>query len=345
MTFNNTDAFWLLLALPVLLAVGGLLSLLSRRDRGRFAHPEQFSALTRSISKTKRIIRTILFSLGIIFLIFAMTEPRFGIKTEIVRRMGLDIVIALDTSYSMLAEDVKPSRIKQVKYEIFRFISNLEGDRISLLAFAGKSFVQCPLTTDYGAAKTLLETIDIGIISEPGTNIGEAISGSIRLLEKGSESGSESQLIILFTDGENLTGNPESAAKNAASRGIRIFTVGIGTTSGEIIPIRDDTGVLEDYKKDRNGNVVKTALDENTLMKIANITHGSYLRTVNGEVDIQSIIDQLGSMQKQDIHERKVSRLKERYQIPLGVSLFFLLIWLVTGERRAGFTLYRMREL
>ena len=334
MAFNNTGAFWLLLVLPVLLAAGGLFALLAKRDRGRFAVPELFTALTRSISKTKKIIRWVLYTLGVFFLVLALTEPRFGTKTKIVRRMGVDIVIALDTSYSMLAEDVKPNRIRQAKFEIFRLIDNLEGDRTAVLAFAGKSFVQCPLTTDYGAAKTLLETIDIGIIPVPGTDLGEAITGSIKLLEKGSSAGSESQLIVLFTDGENLTGNPEKAAKSAASKDIRIFTVGIGTTSGEIIPIRNEKGVLEDYKKDSKGNVVKTALDEETLRKIARITNGSYLRTVDGEVDIQPIIDQLGSMHKSNIHERKISRLKERYQIPLGISLLFLLPWLITGERR-----------
>jgi len=344
MAFNNPQAFWLLLSLPLLLAVWFILTLLARRDRKRFAHTELYTALTRSISKTKRKIRWVLYSLGMFFLIITLTEPRFGTKTEIVKRRGVDIVISLDTSYSMLAEDVKPNRIKQAKYEIFRLIDNLKGDRVALLAFAGKSFVQCPLTTDYGAAKTLLEHIDIGIIPEPGTDIGEAITASMKLLETGSEALSESQLIILFTDGENLRGDPEKVAKDAASKEISIFTVGIGTTSGEIIPIRNDKGELEDYKKDSKGKVVKTALDEKTLGEIANITDGIYLRTVNGEVDIQSIIDLLGSMHKSDIHERKISRLKERYQIPLGISLFFFLIWLATSERRHGITIYRWRE-
>ena len=135
----------------------------------------------------------------------------------------------------------------------------------------------------------------------------------------------------------------KKAAKNAASRDIRVFTVGIGTLSGEIIPIRSESGELEDYKKDKNGNVVKTALDESSLRKIADITGGSYLRTSNGEVDIQTIIDQLGSMHKSDIHERKISRLKERYQIPLGISLLFLLLWLVMNERRSGVTVHSHR--
>jgi len=343
MVFNNPDAFWLVLLIPALIVFGIVSAFFRRRDRRRFARTELYDALTRSMSKTKQRIRTVLYMLGMFFLILAFTEPRFGTKTEIVKRMGLDIVIALDTSTSMLAEDIKPNRIMQARYEIHRFIDNLKGDRIALLAFAGKTFVQCPLTTDYAAAKTLLDNIDIGILSEPGTNIGEAIKGSMRLLEKGSEADSESQLIILFTDGENLTGDPEDAAKKAASKGIRIFTVGIGSPGGEIIPIRNDKGNLEDYKKDSKGNVVKTFLDEKNLMRIADITRSTYLNTADGEVNIQMLIDQLGTMQKNDIHERKISRLKERYQIPLGISLMFFLIWLILGERRSEIPVFRWR--
>lgn len=344
MAFNHPEAFWLLLLIPLLLILWGGSALIVKRDVSRFANPELFPLLSRSMSRTKRTVRGLLFFAGMLFLILTLTEPRFGTKTEIVRRMGVDVVIALDTSYSMLAEDVKPNRISQAKYEISRLIDNLEGDRIALVAFAGKSFVQCPLTTDYGAAKTLLETIDIGTIPVPGTNIGDALDSSLKLFEKGSTAGGESQLIILFTDGENLEGDPEKTARKAASRSIRIFTVGIGTTAGEIIPLRGENGDLEDYKKDDKGNVVKTSLDEKTLSTLARVTNGTFLRTRNGDVDIQEIIDQLGSMHKSDIHERKISRLKERYQLPLGISLFFFLWWMLLSERRSGFTIYRYRE-
>jgi Ca-activated chloride channel family protein len=157
---------------------------------------------------------------------------------------------------------------------------------------------------------------------------------SLALLKEDSQAGSESQMILLVTDGESINGNPEEPAKEAASEGIRVFTVGIGTTDGEIIPLRDDKGKLEDYKKDSKGNIVKTKLDEKTLQNIATVTGGSYLRAVNGEVDIQAIIDELGAMHKTDIHERKISRLRERYQLPLGVALFFLMVWFTLGERR-----------
>jgi len=343
MAFHNPDAFWLLTAIPVLLILAGLLVLKKRKDRNFFATPELYETLTRSLHRTRKRVRAVLYFLGLFFLVIACTEPRWGTKTEIIRSRGSDVVIALDASFSMLAEDVKPNRIKQARYEIRRLIDSLQGDRVALVAFAGRSFVQCPLTTDYAAAKTLLEYIDIGIISEPGTDIGEVISGSLSLLERGSEGTGESQVIILFTDGEDLSGNVSDGIKKAKTRGVRIFTVGIGTPGGELIPIRDENGRVESYKKDREGNIVKTSLDESTLEKIASETQGSYLRTANGEVDVQAIIDLLGLMQKSEIHERKISRLKERYQIPLGFSLFFLFTWLVMSERRRGTDTMRTR--
>ena len=334
MAFNNPQLFWLLLVIPGMIVFALATAFFGSKQRNRFASPELYRTLARSINRGKRALRTVLFFVGALCVIIALTEPRFGTNTEIIQRSGIDVVIALDTSYSMLAEDIKPNRIRQAKFEIVRLIDSLKGDSVGIIAFSGKSFVQCPLTTDYAAAKTLLESIDIGIISEPGTNLGDAIDGSVDLLDKGTRGSSDSRMIIFFTDGENLSGDPLKSAKKAADANIRIFTVGIGTKDGEIIPIRDERGVLEDYKKDSKGNVVKTALDEQTLAELARIGNGSYIRTVNGEVDIQTIIDQLGAMQKSDIHERKVSRLKERYQIPLGIGIFFLLLWLMIGERR-----------
>jgi len=339
MAYNNPEAFWLLLIVPVLLIIWIFLNIKIRKDRSCFANLELYETLTRSINKTKRKFRQFSYMFGLLFLVLALTGPRFGTKTEIVKRMGVDIVIAIDTSYSMLAEDIKPNRIMQSKYEINHLIDNLKGDRVAFISFAGDSVIQCPLTTDYGAAKTLLEYIDVGIAPEPGTNIESAITWALELLEKGSEAGSESQLIILFTDGESIGGNPESAAKKAASMGVKIFTIGIGTAGGEIIPIRNEEGQIEDYKKDSKGNVVKTSLDEKTLKRIADITGGSYLSTANGEVDVQTIIDELGTMHKTDLHERKISRLKERYQIPLGISLFLFIIWFSLGERRRKLSL------
>lgn len=334
MAFNHVELFWALLVMPLLIILWPLLNFMSRRDRNRFANRELYETLARSISTTKRKTRTVSYMFGLVFLILALTGPRFGTRTEIVKRMGVDIVVVLDTSFSMLAEDIKPNRIMQAKYEVKRLIDHMDGDRIGLIAFAGNSMVICPLTTDYGAAKTFLEYTDVGMVEKPGTNFEEALAGTFNLLEKGSGADSESQLVILVTDGENMSGDPTRAAKKTAELGIRIFTVGIGSTSGEIIPIRDENGNIKYYQKDDKGNVVKTSLDEETLRDIARISKGSYFRAGNGELNIQSIIDELGSMHKADLHERKISRLRERYQIPLGIALFFLFIWFSLDERK-----------
>lgn len=334
MAFHNPEAFWLLLLIPACALFSALLAIRRRRDRGRMADPDLFEALTRSVSRGRRRVKLGCFYAGMFFLAIAMAEPRFGVKTEIVKRTGVDIVIVLDTSLSMLAEDVKPSRLEQAKYEVGRFINSLEGDRVALVVFSGKAYVQCPLTSDYGAARTLLDFVEAGIVPIPGTNIGEAITSSLELLKRGSGTGGESQLIILFTDGENLEGDPESAAKRAAGQGVRILTAGIGTPMGELIPLRGENGSLDGYKQDTQGEIVKTSLNEEMLRQIAVISGGSYLREEGGEVDVRTILDQVGSVKKADLNERKISRLRERYQIPLGVSLFFLLSWLWIGERR-----------
>lgn len=336
MVFHYPDAFWFLLAVPVLAIIGALLGILSARDRRRLADPTLYDALSHTVSKGKRRIKNACFLIGIFFLVIAMTEPRFGTKTELVKRTGIDIVIALDTSFSMLAEDVKPSRLSQAKYEIGRLFGSLEGDRVALLVFSGKSYVQCPLTNDYGAARTLLEFVDAGIVPVPGTNIGEAITASLDLLKRGSEVGAESQMIILFTDGENLDGKPEEAAKLANDKGVHILTVGLGTPGGEVIPMRNENGQLDGYKTDKKGDIVKSALNEEVLRKIALVSGGSYLREESGEVNVKSILEELGSLKKADLNERKISRLQERYQIPLGVSLLFLLSWLVINDRKKG---------
>lgn len=342
MAFNHPDIFWLLAVIPVLALFSIIAGFSVRKARQRFADDFLYRILSATAGTTRKRIRSVLFLCGTFFLITAMTGPRFGTKTEIVRRIGTDIVIAIDTSYSMLAEDVKPNRIQQARFEIRRLIDNLKGDRIALVAFAGKSFIQCPLTSDYAAAKTLLEFIDVGIISEPGTNLGEAVRGSIDLLKRGSEATGESQVIILFTDGEHLEGNMDAALKEAQNDGIRIFTVGIGTSGGELIPIRDRDGQIEGYKKDSSGNMVKTSLDESTLISIADQTGGVYIRSSHGDVDVDAIINELGLMEKSDIMERKISRLKERYQIPLGIALVFFLSWLLISERRpVGFSTRR----
>ncbi len=336
MAFHNPDAFWLLVLIPAMAVFALLVRLRTRRERSRFAEPRLLAALTASFSPARRNLGGTCLLFGLFFLVIALAEPRFGTKTEVVRRTGVDLVIALDTSWSMLAEDVRPSRIAQAKYEIGRLIDNLQGDRVALVVFSGRAMIQCPLTSDYSAAKNLLDFVQAGAVPSPGTNIEDAVSASLDLLERGSEAGGESQLLILFTDGESLAGDPQGAAKKAASRGVRIITVGIGTTGGELIPIRNQNGELEGYRQDQEGEIVKTNLDVETLREVALVSGGTFLWEPNGEVNVNAVLEEVGSMKRADFSEQRISRLKERYQIPLGISLFFLLTWLSIGERRRG---------
>lgn len=334
MAFHNPGVLWLFVIIPLLALAGGFLVILSRRDRRRFAEPGLLDALSPSLSRPRRIAGTAAFFAGMCFLVLAMAEPRFGTKTEVVKRSGIDIVVALDTSISMLAEDVRPNRLAQAKYEIGRLIDRLEGDRVALLVFAGRSVVQCPLTGDYAAAKNMLEFVEAGAVPVPGTNIEEAVATSLELLSRGAENSRGSRLIILVTDGESLSGDPVKAAKKAASEGVHVITVGIGTPGGELIPIRDEMGRVAGYKQNEKGEIVKTRLDEETLTKVAAISGGVFLWEPNGEVNMDAVLEQVGSMRKADLTERRVSRLKDRYQLPLGVSLFFFLVWAVAGDRR-----------
>lgn len=334
MMFGDPNGIWFVAGVAALFLLGAFLANRNRRFKWRFADPALYSRLTDTVSRPKRIVRAVCFWAGMVLLSVAIMGPRFGTKTEIVTQMGADVAVVIDTSHSMLAEDVRPNRISQARYEIHRLIDNLAGDRVGLVAFAGDAFVQCPLTVDYAAAKTLLDNIDVGIIPEPGTNIEKALNAAIDLLVEGQTGGPISHTIVLITDGENLEGNVDEAVKRAVDRGIAVFTAGIGTTGGEIIPIRDDRGDLQDYKKDAQGNIVRTALDENMLRDVAQKTGGEYLRTSGGQTDLDTFIDYLGHMQETGIHERRISRMKEQYQLPLGASLLFLLTWTVLDERR-----------
>ncbi|MCK5513335.1 MAG: VWA domain-containing protein, partial [Deltaproteobacteria bacterium] len=201
--------------------------------------------------------------LGIMMGIFALTRPQWGFHWEEIKRVGVDVMVAIDVSESMLAEDVKPNRLERAKREVIDLIEMMEGDRIGLIAFAGTSFVQCPLTLDYGACKMFLDYIDTDLIPVPGTAIAEAIRTSLKSFNKRER---KSKALIIITDGEDHEGEPIDAAKEAKKEGIKIFTIGVGREGGAPIPLKDGSG---GFKKDRKGDMVITHLDEITLQKIA----------------------------------------------------------------------------
>ena len=233
----------------------------------------------------KRVkMETVLTALAIFFLILALTQPRWGYRWEDLTQEGVDIIIALDVSNSMMAQDIKPNRLERAKHKIADLLNMLEGDRIGLVAFAGTSYLQCPLTLDYSAAHIFLSAIDTKLIPVQGTAIGHAVRTSVKAF---NEQDTQSRAIILITDGEDHTGDALPSAKWAKEQETKIFTIGIGREIGAPIPSSEPG--TSGFKKDKDGEVVLTKLDEITLQQMALETGGSYVRSVTGDMDLQKI--------------------------------------------------------
>lgn len=331
MKFGNLQAahfFWLLSAM-ILFFIWSFKK--KRSDMERFAQGNLIAKLTPSLKIRKYRLKAILILLSISITIFSLMRPQWGFEWKKVTRSGLDILIAIDTSKSMLAEDVKPARLERSKLAVRDMIKKLHGDRIGLVAFSGNAFLQCPLTVDYSGFALALDDLDVNTIPRGGTSIGNAIRVAIESYGKGRK---KYKVLIIITDGEDHEGNVLEWAQKAKKRGIKIFTIGIGTKEGELIPIRDEKGGIT-FLKDRSGNVVKTRLDENTLQKIALTTDGSYVKATNADFGLDLIYEKkISKMEKRKIKDRMVKKFHERYQIPLMIALVLLCIEPFIGVRK-----------
>ena len=329
MRFGNLGALhlvWLLLGMAVF-----YIAVFKKQKETieRFAHRKLIPDLTKSLDITKRKIKIIIIFIAFAFIIFSFMRPQWGFKWQRIERKGLDIIIALDTSKSMLACDVKPNRLERAKLAINDFVKHLRGDRIGLIAFAGTAFVQCPLTVDYGGFLISLNSLSVHTIPRPGTSISSAIQQAL----KGYKGGlNKYKVLILITDGEDHEGDPIEAAKEAKKEGVKIFCIGIGTPEGDLIPITDSEG-NKTYLKDKNGNVVKTRLDETTLQKIALVTGGSYVRSGATEFGLDLIYkNKISKMEKRKIKSKMAKEYEERFQIPLSIAFLLLLGELFISE-------------
>ncbi|MFQ6091107.1 MAG: VWA domain-containing protein [bacterium] len=331
MHFAQPHYLNLLLLIPALAVFYLIAFKRKRRALERFGNLDLVAKMTASVSRKRQIFKVFLVLVSIFFLVVALARPQFGERLQIMKRRGLDIMIALDTSLSMLAEDIKPNRLERAKHEIAGLIDRLRGDRVGLLAFAGESFVQCPLTTDYGAAKMFLEAMDTEIIPEPGTAIGDAIEKALGGFVKQER---KYKILILLTDGEDHLSDPIGAAKKAAEEGVRIYTVGLGTRRGEPIPLRDPTGKVEEYKRDRKGEVVMTRLDEVTLQKVALLTEGKYYRSTMGEAELDKIYEDISQLEKKEFEAKEFTQYEDRYQYFLIFAIVLLSMEAVLTDRR-----------
>ena len=330
MTFGAPEWFWALLALPVLLL---LFVRAERRGAQRlrdFVSPRLLPQLADRVDHFRRRLKFALQLAGLGLAIVALAQPRWGYSFAEARRKGIDLFLAVDTSRSMLSNDVQPNRLERVKLATQDLINQLEGDRVGLIAFAGRAFVQAPLTIDYGAAVEAIRDLDTKTIPEGGTNISEAITLADQTYGK---SATGNRALIIFTDGEELSGDAVKTAKSAAEAGVRIFTVGVGTQQGSLIPIASDGGNA--FVKDAKGQVVKSRLDEKRLREIAEATAGFYLHLENGPATMRQLVTEgIGKMKAGDIDVRLSRRAIERYEWPLGASIAALAISILIGDRK-----------
>jgi len=289
----------------------------------RFADASLVAQLIQGVGRGKQKLKVVVFLLFLLFAVLAVARPQWGTKLETVRRAGVDIMVVLDTSLSMETQDVVPGRLEKAKHVIRTLIDALEGDRVGLVVFAGTSLVNCPLTIDQNAVKLFLDVVDTQAIPRPGTNIGEAIRRGILGFETRDR---RHKVMILVTDGESLEGDPQTAAEEAKQAGIAIYSIGIGTAAGEPIPLRDERGNVTGYKKDEAGGVVVSRLDEAALRQISSTTGGQYYRSTPAEEEVDKIVQAVAGMDKKEFESKVYRTYVDRFQIPLGVALFFIFV-------------------
>ena len=330
---NFADSQYLILAVlicPVLAVfyywVGGQ----KRRALERFAGSSLAASLTQSVSRGRQRLKTVLLTLALFLIAVALAKPRWGETQQLIKRKGIDILIAVDVSKSMWAQDLKPSRISRARRELQDLLKMLGGHRVGLIAFAGEAFVHCPPTTDLDACDLFIESVDIGLIQRGGTHIGDAIRTANKVFQERS---SPHKALILITDGEDHDTSPIEAAKESKELGVHIYAIGMGTPSGSLIPLTDADG-NQSYLKDRKGQVVQVRLDEETLQKIALETGGAYHRATGAGLELEEIFKKIESMEKTDLESEKLQRYQHRYQIFLLAAFCLLLVEFGLSDRK-----------
>ena len=323
---------WLLLLVPVLLIVYGISRHFRSRAVLRFGEPSLVRQLMPSWSSAKGWWRMVLFCLAFFFFVIGLSRPLIGAKLSERETRGAEIMICLDVSNSMLAQDYRPDRLSRAKLAISRLVDRLQDDRIGLVVFAGTSFVQLPITADYISAKMFLDNIDTGSIPIQGTAIGDAIITAARGFSAQSE---KSRAIIVITDGENHEDDAVAAAKTVAESGIKVYTIGVGSGEGEPIPVNGE------LLRDKSGNIVVSRLDEQMLKDIAAAGGGSYVHAGNEEFGLNPIVDEISHMEDERLSSIVFEEYDELYMYFLGIALGLFVIEMLIGERRAKRRIFR----
>lgn len=325
---------WALWLVPLFVLFNVYVQRKKNRLLSLFATTSLLPALTMNVLGGRRALKSTLLGLGLLCLVVALMEPKWGFRWEEVKRRGVDVMVALDVSDSMLVEDAQEggglTRLERAKREIADLLRMMDGDRVGLVAFAGAAFLECPLTLDYGAAEVFLGAIDTDLIPVKGTAIDEAMRVTLDAFEK---SASKSKAMILITDGEDHSGAAVALAEKAQEAGVRIFTIGIGRDEGSPIPSPDGG-----FRRDRRGDLILSKLDETTLQKIALATGGAYVRSVTGDVDLEKVYTQgiKASLEDQELGSTRQQRWEHRFQWFLALAILLLAAEAVISDRRQG---------
>ena len=323
--FANPVYLYLLLLVPLFLLGYGALRYFRARRIKAFGDPELVNALMPSWSRSKGWVRMVLFSLAFAFFVLGLARPRTGAKLAERTTKGAEIIVALDVSNSMLAQDYSPNRLERAKLAISRLTDRLQEDRIGLVIFAGTSFVQLPVTTDYVSAKMFLGSIDTGSIPVQGPAIGDAIRLSIKSFSAQSE---KSRVIIVISDGENHEDDPVAAARQAAEVGIKVYTIGVGSAEGQPISVNGE------LLKDKDGNIVVTRLDEETLRNVAKAGGGAYIHAGGEEFGLNPIIQDIRGMEDEEFGSVVFEEYDEQYMYFFGIALLLFVLEMLIGERK-----------
>jgi len=327
MKFALPSLLWLLLLVPLLAVF--LIWAWHTKERliRQFVQSRLLAQLTVGVSKTRQKLRLGLLVAAVTFGLLALARPQWGFSWEEVSQKGLDIVVAIDTSRSMLAADIPPNRLERAKFAALDLMKLAKNDRLGLVAFAGSSFLQCPLTLDEEAFRQSVAALDVNIIPQGGTAIAETIQTALAAFKEGENH----KILVLFTDGEDHETGVVEAAKAASAKGLRIFTIGVGSAEGELIRVRDDKGKL-DFLKDEQGNVVKSRLNETLLQQIAGAADGFYL-PLRGANTAETLYER-GLAPLPEFNAKLMQRHHERFYWPLGIAVVLLVIEMFLPERQ-----------
>ncbi|HBH05305.1 MAG TPA: hypothetical protein DDX92_01720 [Flavobacteriales bacterium] len=329
--FAHSEYLWGLLIWVLLLVIFLLRNRWNKKTVQELSSSKFRELIIPRYSVSARWGKFVVLSLAWFFLVIGLANPQIGSKLMEVKREGIDLIIAVDVSNSMQAEDIQPNRLERTKRGIEKLIDQLKGDRIGMVVFAGKAFVQLPLTTDYAAAKLFTSHLGTELINEQGTAIGAALELSMESFDSESET---SKAIIVVTDGENHEDNAIEIAQEAVNQGIKIYTIGMGSAEGAPIPIYS-SGRQIGYKKDRDGTTVVTRLNEKMLTELAEIGNGIFIRANSGNAGLKKILDSIEGMNKKEIESKIFSEYEDRYQYFISIALLLLIMEILLPEKRS----------